>query len=323
MKFTITGEESGIRLDRFVTGRVPSFSRSVLQKGIEDGHVLLNGNSVKKRVLLKAGDIVEVDDAGIGRMNSTAVIPQNIDLEIIYEDEYLLAVNKAAGIVVHPGSGNREGTVVNSLLYHVNTLSDGFAVDRPGIVHRLDKETSGVLLVTKTNSAHSALAALFEKREIQKIYVGFCVGARPLDHDIIRHPVGRSRANPVKQVVRTGGRTASTEYWLRSFRSGVSLLRFSLHTGRTHQIRVHCSHCGFPVVSDRVYGGGREKAETLQPMERPFAHQVLKCFSRQALHARQVKFRHPFTGKDVSVAAPFPEDFRKALELFGESAEFI
>ena len=242
--------------------------------------------------------------------------PQNIPLDILYEDEYLLAVNKPAGMVVHPGNGNREGTLVHALLYHVKSLSAGSGPDRPGIVHRLDKDTSGVVLVAKTDETHRQLARLFSTREIKKEYAGFCVGRRPAAHGSMGAPLGRSRRDPVKRAVRQDGKEALTEYWLLAHHCGISVMKFAPHTGRTHQIRVHCSAAGFPVIADALYGGGKEALNRIPVLERPFAIGVYKCFERHALHARSITFVHPQTHREQTISAPLPEDFNRALELF-------
>jgi 23S rRNA pseudouridine1911/1915/1917 synthase len=200
-------------------------------------------------------------------------------------------------------------------------LSDGSAADRPGIVHRLDKDTSGVLMVARTNPAHHALARLFMRREVEKRYLALCAGAVPKERDRIEAPVGRSRTDPLRFCVRAGGLSAATEYSLLHHACGISVLSLRLLTGRTHQIRVHCSHKGFPVLGDGVYGGGREIVMKIPPAERPFAYKIFKCFGRQALQAHTIAFSHPFTGEKLELRAPLPEDFRRALVILGITVE--
>jgi 23S rRNA pseudouridine1911/1915/1917 synthase len=219
--------------------------------------------------------------------------------------------------VVHPGNGNPDNTLVNALLFHVPALSKGFEVERPGIVHRLDKDTSGVLLVAKTDTAHAALAKMFYERSMEKNYVGLCVGMRPQEHAIIDKPLGRNTREPLKRAVHTEGKNALTEYWLLHHHSGMSLVQFRLHTGRTHQIRVHCCSVGFPILCDELYGGGKDRINTLAVLERPFAHKLYKCFNRQALHAHRISFTHPFTKEAMSIVAPYPEDFKAAFKVLG------
>jgi 23S rRNA pseudouridine1911/1915/1917 synthase len=242
-------------------------------------------------------------------------------LDVLYEDDEIIAVNKPAGLVVHPGSGNRTGTLVNALLYHTAELAGGFSRDRPGIVHRLDKDTSGVLLAARTDQAHAELARQFAEREVAKVYYGFCVGLQPPASGLIEAAIGRSRRDPSRFSVRGGGKASATEYECIAWHSGIAFVRFQPRTGRTHQIRVHASHAGFPVLADNVYGGGRDAVMKLEPLERPFAHSVLKCFTRHALHAFSISVHHPRTGKQLAFTAPFPQDFVQAAALFGDRVQ--
>lgn len=317
--FKIETDSSDQRLDVFLSDNYPEISRTKIQKCIEDSVVLLNGKKAKKRTTLNENDVVEVDEGALTSVNEINLEPQNIPLDILYEDDHFVAINKPAGMVVHPGSGNREGTMVNALLYHLDSLSEGSARERPGIVHRLDKNTSGVIVVAKNDTAHNALAALFAERKINKEYLGFCIGIQPKDKDLIDAPIGRKKNDPLRFCVRQGGKEAQTEYTLLVHRSGISHITFHPKTGRTHQIRIHSSHAGFAVVQDNLYGGDKKKIMHLQPLDRPFAYSVFKCFSRHALHAQKLSFIHPFTDKRVSFEAPLPEDFRKAVGLFGDS----
>jgi 23S rRNA pseudouridine1911/1915/1917 synthase len=310
-------EAAGMRIDMYIAHQRPGISRSRLQKAITAGSVLLNGSATSKKTILKPGDRIELAPMASGSDEVHRPEPQNIDLEILYEDEYLVAINKTAGIVVHPGNGVKDGTLVNALLYHQMRLSGGSAVDRPGIIHRLDKETSGVLLAAKTDASHSAFANLFEQRRIEKTYVGICMGVRPADSSTIDAALGRSRKWRTKQAVRTDGRSAQTDYHLIMHNCGMSVVKLCPHTGRTHQIRLHCRYAGFPIIGDSTYGSDREEVLKLQPMERPFAYSILKCFSRHALHARRIVFEHPFSHAPVCIEAPFPGDFTDALAIFG------
>jgi 23S rRNA pseudouridine1911/1915/1917 synthase len=316
VELTAGPEGAGERLDVFVARHVPSLSRSKIQKSIDAGLVLLNGRPAKKKTILAGADAVSFDIGRLSASTQSRLEPQKIPLDILYEDEFLLAVNKPAGMVVHPGNGNRDGTLVHALLYHVKSLSAGSGPDRPGIVHRLDKDTSGVVLVAKTDETHRLLSGLFSTREIKKEYAGFCVGRRPDAHGSLGAPLGRSRRDPVKRAVRQDGKEALTEYWLLAHRCCISVMKFAPHTGRTHQIRVHCSAAGFPVLADPLYGGGKEALERIPVLERPFAVSIYKCFERHALHAGSISFVHPHTHKEQTIAAPLPEDFKKAKELF-------
>jgi 23S rRNA pseudouridine1911/1915/1917 synthase len=319
LRFHVDADADGQRIDRFLADCLQSISRSSIQKAIEEGLIHRNGAPVKKRAPVHAGDSIVVMRDLLHRERAPALVGEDIPLTVLFEDEHLVAVNKPAGLVVHPGSGNRHGTLAHALVFHIKKLSSGSAPLRPGIVHRLDKNTSGVLLVAKTDQAHVACANLFASRGINKQYIGFTIGNQPQPHACIDAPVGRARNDPTLFTVRREGKQALTEYWTIGFRSGVGLLRFQLHTGRTHQIRVHCRYAGFPILMDTAYGGGRERALLVAPLERPFAYAALKCFRRQALHARRLEFIHPCTGNRTVIVAPFPDDFAEALNLFDRS----
>jgi len=305
------------RLDVFLAEVLTEVSRVRVQRLIADGLVSVNGKIVtKKNHVLEVDDEVSVDEAS---MQSPDPIPiaQDIPLDVLYEDEFLAVINKPAGLVVHPGNGNADGTVANALLYRFGPhVSSGTEACRPGIVHRLDKDTSGALMVAKSDTAHTALADLFSSRTIKKIYTGFCVGVRPSEHEVVDLPIAKSRRDPAKRAVDTNrGIQAVTEYQLKSHRDGISLMEFILHTGRTHQIRVHCSHKGFPIVKDNLYGGSQDKVLKIAPMERPFAYSIFKCFERHALHALSLSFIHPFTKANMEISAPYPQDFCDALKI--------
>ncbi len=316
LEFSVDTEHDGCRIDQFLANRLELLSRSTVQKMIASGRVFLNGKAASKKDKLGVSDTVAVDESAIPVV-SAAPLAQDIPLDVLYEDEYFAVINKPSGLVVHPGSGNLDGTVVNALLHRFGSVSSGFTEDRPGIVHRLDKDTSGALVIAKTNPAHSALAELFSGRQISKFYTGICIGALPADHEMIDLPLSRSQRDPLRRVVAKEGKEARTEYDLLKHKDGISLLRFVLHTGRTHQIRVHCSSKGFPIVQDDLYGGGKDRVLRLPPMERPFAYSIFKCFNRQALHAAELSFVHPFSGEDIRVTAPYPADFQCAIDAFG------
>lgn len=313
---TVESQYDGERLDTFLAHEIDGVSRSQIQKQIENGAVLLNGKAAQKRVSVRENDQIEIDgiSAAVG---TSELVPQNIPIDILYEDEFFVAVNKQPGLVVHPGCGVNDGTLVNALLYHVKTLSGGSSKDRPGIVHRLDKDTSGVIIAAKTDSAHSALSAYFAERKIEKYYVGLCIGMPEETHSLIDIPLGRSINDPLKRAPRiSGGKAAKTEYWVLGYQDGISAVKFNLHTGRTHQIRVHCSVKGFPILADSLYGGTKERLQRINPTERPFAYSIFKCFNRQALHARSLSFIHPFTNEKVMITAPLPQDFVNAISKF-------
>jgi 23S rRNA pseudouridine1911/1915/1917 synthase len=318
-EFIVDTDSSGVRIDVFLARHFPGVSRTKLQRCIDSGAVLLNSAAAKKRTMVKTEDRIEVDEREVEERTSIRILPQDIDLDIMYEDEYIVAVNKPAGMVVHPGSGNKQGTMANALLFHLDSVSAGTAKERPGIIHRLDKETSGVILAAKTDEAHTAFSVLFSERSVRKEYVGFCIGKHPDPQGIIKAPIGRKQNDPLRWCARSDGKEAITEYRLVSFKSGIALVLFHPVTGRTHQIRVHCNHAGFPIIGDDLYGGYKQKVLNLAPLERPFAYDIFGCFPRHALHARRISFTHPFTKKEMLFEAPFPGDFQKAFREFGKS----
>ena len=312
----VNTDSEGERLDLFLANALGGVSRSRIQKLINEGLILLDNKMVSKKVHLKEGDTVTISDKALtGR--ETELKPQDIPLEIIYEDEFYLAVNKPAGLVVHPGNGVPDGTLVNALLFKSGKLSSGFSSERPGIVHRLDKDTSGVVIAAKTDVAHAALARKFQCRTIEKTYAGFCIGMPASDHGNIDIPLERSRREPIKRTASKTGKAAKTEYWLLIHRAGISAIRFKPYTGRTHQIRVHCSSTGIPILADIIYGGGKDRLLRVGPADRPFAYSIYKCFSRHALHAQTLSFKHPMTDEMVRIEAPLPGDFLNAIRLFG------
>ena len=314
--YEIDEAHAGMRIDAFLASRNGTVSRARIQRAFEQDLILLNDCSVKKSELLKPFDCVRVVEGAFADRDIADIVPQDIPLEILYEDEFFLAVNKAPGMVVHPGNGNADGTLVNALAFHVQKLSTGSAPGRPGIVHRLDKDTSGVLVVAKTDDAHTRLASLFEKRAIVKQYVGFCIAQNlPLSSGSWLGPIGRRPNDPLRYGIRPDGRTAHTDFKLAAWHGGIALFQFDLHTGRTHQIRVHAQAAGFPIVHDDLYGCDDKFIEHLFEVDKPFARRIVACFGRQALHARRVKFVHPFTNEDMVIEAPLPPDFQKAVDI--------
>ncbi len=316
LEFTIDEKDAGLRIDLVISEKYPDLSRSKIQKAIENGIILLNDKTFKKRNVPKAGDTVSIGEDLFKQSQNYSLEAQNIPLNIIWEDEYFAVVNKQAGLVVHPGSGNRDMTLVNALLYHLKDLSAGSSAERPGIVHRLDKNTSGIMIVAKTDRAHQLMSDLFSKREVHKEYIGICVGRRPDNDGSMDGPIGRSKNDPIRFCITPTGRTALTDYKLLGFKDGMSFINFRLHTGRTHQIRIHCSQAGFPIIEDDLYGGQRKRVQNMQPLERIFAYKIFKCFERQALHSYRLKFTHPFTKNEVDLYASLPSDFQRAVKLF-------
>jgi len=294
IKLTVSSEQARQRLDRVLAEALPAFSRARLQTLIRDGFVSLNGKTPRPRDLVRTGDAVELREPELEKVEAQ---PEQITLDVIFEDDDLLVLNKPAGIVMHPGAGHAQHTLVNALLAHCHNLSGIGGKERPGIVHRLDKETSGALVVAKNDATHRDLSSQFAARTMTKIYLAMVAGilrktSGVIDKAIARHPVHRQRMS----IARRQGRSAKTEY--RVLRSGdeISLVECILHSGRTHQIRVHLHHLGHPVLGDKLYGGKRAGD-----------------FSRQMLHAWKLAFRHPRSGEEMSFEAPVPRDFADAM----------
>jgi 23S rRNA pseudouridine1911/1915/1917 synthase len=304
-------EESlpGGRLDVFLRARLPEVSRGTIQRLIEQGHIRVNGRAVKSTHAPRAGESIDIHWP---EAIPAVAQPEEIPLEILFEDKQLLVLNKPPGIVVHPSAGHDQHTLVNALLHHcAGQLSGIGGVARPGIVHRLDRDTSGCLLVAKTDAAHLALAAQFAGRTVEKIYHALVCGCMERDAGeihaaIARHPTHRKRmavTDPAK------GREAWTSYRVQERFAHATFVEAALHTGRTHQIRVHLAHFGFPVVGDDTYGARQNKRLTkLTGLTAP----------RQLLHASQLTFTHPKTGKKVRCHAPLPGDIRAALKAMKE-----
>ncbi len=291
----VTQEEEGLRIDRILATRFKEgYSRTYFQWLIEEQKILLNGEIVKKSIMPKSGDEIELQYVCLPQ---PSLAPENIPLDIIYEDEYMIVVNKPAGMVVHPASGNWSGTFVNALLYHcqeVSALLDSASPDlnvRPGIVHRLDKNTTGLLVAAKTSKAHEKLAFLFFNREIRKEYLAICIG-NPGNVDI-EAPIGRSPACYQKMAVVKNGKKALSQCKTLGYNGKLSLVSVNLVTGRTHQIRVHLQSVNTPVLGDPIYGN--EKINKANKVE------------RQLLHAHRLEFIHPFTQQPLKFEAPLPE----------------
>ena len=288
---TVTGESAGQRLDQFLHAAQPEHSRSFLQKLITAGDVRVQGQVAKPSYRVRAGDAVTLE---IPAPQPLTALPENIPLAVLYEDADLLVLNKAAGIVVHPAAGNFAHTLVNALLHHCRGQLAGIGgVVRPGIVHRLDKGTSGCLVVAKTDAAHQSLVAQFKARQVRKIYRAVCSGTfRPVTGRI-ETTIGRSTRDRKKMSAQPArGRPALTEYRVLRQQADCALVELTLHTGRTHQIRVHMAHIGHVLVGDTTYGWRRAKIA----IERPL------------LHAYKLAFTHPRTGQQMEFVAPIPED---------------
>jgi 23S rRNA pseudouridine1911/1915/1917 synthase len=296
-------EQVGERLDSYLAS-VAEMTRSAAAKAIEGGLVLVNGAPSQKKYAVKAGDEISFEPS---EPEEYDVEPENIPLDIVYEDDMIIVINKPSGMVVHPAPGNYTGTLVNALLYHCkDSLSGVGGVMRPGIVHRIDKDTSGLLVVAKCDKAHVALSEELKYHGITREYRALCIGGFKEDEGTVDYPIGRHPKDRKKMaVVKEGGREAVTHYRVLERFGGISYLALELETGRTHQIRVHMSYKGHPLLGDEVYGASKCRFEERHP----------KLFDGQALHATRLTLTHPETGERMSFDAPLPDNFQKALEL--------
>ena len=287
--------ESGIRLDKYLSLNT-TYSRELITKMINDGYVLVNDNSTKQSYKVHEGDLIYIDDT---YKIDTEINPVKMDLDIVYEDEYLMVINKPSGLTVHPGNGNFNNTLVNGLMYYTENLSSAGDTTRPGIVHRLDKDTSGLMLVAKTNEAHAILADDFKNKRVYREYYALLVGTFPSTTAHIDAPIGRSKTNYNKMEVRAGGKEARTNITVITRYHDYTLVSVVLETGRTHQIRVHTSYVGYPVFNDPVYG-----------------REVIPGFG-QFLHSKKIRFTHPILKTTLEFDSELPkifDDFLKDLD---------
>ena len=292
----VTEADAGMRLDAYLAAQIGDWSRARLQRLIEAGDVLVNSKLVKASYKVAAKDEVEVELTPTPAGNFT---PENIPLEIVFEDDHVIVINKPAGLVVHPAAGIQSGTLANALAYHFQQLSNASSI-RPGIVHRLDKYTSGLLVAAKTESAHENLADQFRAREVFKNYVALVYGVVK-QGGRIEQPIARDPRNRTRMAIVPGGRGALSLYKIRRSYDLFTLLDVELKTGRTHQIRVHLSWLKHPVVGDELYGGGRDN--NIQDVQ---LRAQIRKLKRQFLHAEQLGFRHPQTGEKMKFLVPLP-----------------
>jgi 23S rRNA pseudouridine1911/1915/1917 synthase len=297
-------DDAGVRLDRYLTGVLAGHSRSQIQRLIKDGNVTVAGHAVPANRIVRAGDAIAVE---IPEPQSPAPEPEDLDLDIVYEDRDLVVVNKPAGMVVHPAAGHAQGTLVNALLHKVKDLSGIGGELRPGIVHRLDRGTSGLMVVAKNDRAHAELARQFHDREVEKEYVALVWGVVHAGRRIDL-PIGRDPADRKKMSARARrARSAATRVTAALHMPGVSLIHVAIATGRTHQIRVHLSEIGHPIVGDAVYGGLRRRV--------PGDLRPLLALDRPFLHAGRLMFHHPADGRKMEFEAPLPRDLQHVLDL--------
>jgi len=305
-KFIVEQSRPGVRLDTFLRERFPAASRGAMQRLIEQGHVRINGHSVKPTHAPRSGEQVEIH---FPEPKSAEARPEEIPLEILFEDKSLLVLNKPPGIVVHPAAGHEEHTLVNALLHHCRgSLSGIGGVARPGIVHRLDKETSGCLVVAKNDETHLALSKQFAARTVKKFYDALVIGVPKTDSGEILAAIARHPTHRKRMAVHTGsnGRAAHTTWRILEKLNLAAHVEAEIHTGRTHQIRVHFQHLGHPLLGDETYGAKQNNK---------FSEATNFSAPRVMLHAHKLSFIHPRTEKIVKFEAPLPKDFSDALKL--------
>jgi 23S rRNA pseudouridine1911/1915/1917 synthase len=324
LTFRVAATEAGARLDAYLAARINDWSRARIHRLIEDGDVLVGGRTAKPSYKLRDKDKIEVE---LTPAAPTEFAPENIPLDIIYEDADIVVVNKPAGLVVHPAAGISSGTLANALAYRFGIADCGLPIEktstnllnpqsairnpqypRPGIVHRLDRDTSGLIVVAKTESAHEKLADQFRAREVFKSYVALVHGRVNQESGRVEEPIARDPRNRTRMAVVRGGRPALSLYRVRQRFERFTLLDVEIKTGRTHQIRVHLQWLKHPVVGDVVYGEGRDKTV---PDARLRAR--INALNRQFLHAEQLGFRHPRTEEPLRFTAPIPDDLAKLL----------
>jgi len=308
--YEIPEEQSGLRLDKILSTHPEIRSRAQAEKLFAKKLITVDGKTVKPSYKASTGEQITFS---IPERAARTLEPENIPLEIVFEDEHLLVVNKQAGLVVHPAAGHYSGTLVNALLYHTSDLSMGFNEQRPGIVHRLDRDTSGLLVVAKNNEVHQDLALQFKNRTIHRIYHAIIYGQLKNNNGTVtsylaRHPTDRKRFASVKAVnPESHGKKAITHYkFLKNLAAGVSLIQCKLETGRTHQIRVHVSELGHPIVGDQIYGSNSR----LKSVESVALREQIRTMKRIGLHAAELGFIHPKTKINLSFAAAWPKDLQ-------------
>jgi 23S rRNA pseudouridine1911/1915/1917 synthase len=294
-ELTATTEHAGLRLDAFLSAD-GVLTRSQAARLIEEGRVCVNGRAAAKSARLAGGETVTVD---IPEVRDTALVPQDIPLEVVYEDEDVIVVNKPKGLVVHPAPGHPDGTLVNALLHHCGDSLSGIGGEkRPGIVHRIDRDTSGLIIAAKNDAAHLALSAQLKDHSLSRTYECLVTGSMKQDSGTVDAPIDRAPGDRKKMAVVPTGRRAVTHWEVIARYSGVTHLRCRLETGRTHQIRVHMAYIGHPILGDTVYG----------------AKKPVPGLTGQCLHATGLRFVHPRTGQVVELHCPLPEEFTRMLE---------
>ncbi|MBW6457764.1 MAG: RluA family pseudouridine synthase [FCB group bacterium] len=308
------------RIDTFLAESIKDISRTKVQELIGRGLITVNRRTERKSSYKVApGDMINVR---IPRFVPLLVEPENIPLDVVYEDDHLIVINKPPGLVVHPAAGNRTGTLVNALAHRCTTLSSVGGEYRPGIVHRLDKDTSGAIIAAKNNPAHNRMARTFENRRIEKFYLALVWGVFKEDKGVTTRFIGRHKNERQKYAAyddERHGKPAESRYEVLESFEFISLVRVQILSGRTHQIRVHMSDLGHPVLGDVTYGGRTQKLGGLSPRHRQVAVRLLDMIDRQALHCAEMRFEHPVTREPLRVAAPLPEDMETILQYLRDA----
>jgi 23S rRNA pseudouridine1911/1915/1917 synthase len=318
LEFEVKPRTEGKRIDAYLASRFTDYSRQVVQKVIDADGVRVNGRPVKASYHIRPGDLVSIR---LPELPDPTPQPEDIPIEVVYEDDFLTVVNKPPGMVTHPAKGNWRGTLVNALQFRFDSLSTLAGENRPGIVHRLDRDTTGLLVVAKDELVHRKLALQFELREVRKEYLALVYGVPERDSDYIEQPIGFHPRSREKMAIRTpsdGGKEASTFYQVEERFRGFALVRCQPRSGRTHQIRVHLTHIGHPIVADKLYSGRDRLTQSGlatggRPVELIAGAIDELLIERQALHAERLRFLHPATGKELALSAQLPADFAKAL----------
>lgn len=301
--YTVLEEDSGIRLDKLISLKFNEFSRVAIQRLIETEKIKVNGKKVKVSYKVNSNDIIEIEEEEV---KETDLIPEDIPLDVIYEDDDILVVNKEKGMVVHPGNGNPNGTLVNAVLARCKDSLSGIGGEyRPGIVHRIDKDTSGLLIVAKNDKAHLNVSEQIKNHEIKKTYVALVRGRIKENEATINMPIARSQNDRTKMAVRKDGKEAITHIKVLKKYKDYTFIEVNIETGRTHQIRVHMAQIGYPIVGDFVYSNGKN----------PFG------VVGQMLHSMKLEFKHPITNQDMKLEAPIPEYFKNVLDILDKEEE--
>lgn len=314
----VNAEQAGERLDKFLQSALIDYSRTDIQKLIDAGMILRDGVPCSKNLRVSAGMMIDIQ--ALPEKNASRLEPENIPLNIVHEDKDIIILNKPRGLVVHPGAGVLQGTLAAGLLYHYQKLSTINGPLRPGILHRLDKDTPGLMVVARTDKAHADLSAQMEAREIQRTYYALVWGNPRELEGTVDAPIERDPDNRVRMAVRPEGKRAVT-HWrvLENFRFA-TLLECKLETGRTHQIRVHMRHLGHSIVGDPVYEGGEMALQRIGPLDRPIGNQILRIAPAQMLQAVKLSLLHPRTKKRVSFEIPLEDSFEQILSLLRSKA---